>query len=224
MYSNITDFGNVNESNNDPATYCVLDGLDSQFLHGSIGFQKGNFLCSEYMSNRCATDWDNLCDAYSDRKSINYPRPQCCPAGLTDGEAFLRETAFKRYLLSVKNCYSVCEPFDPTVANSPQVCYFSSTAGSIGPTPYSKWEIDGQTVYNSCNVGDNSPCEKIYGFTEAQMKSLDADPVMNKLLSNPNVAIDLFAALARWVSSTSNWNKVAGTRFSRFVRYYFSTD
>lgn len=222
MYSNIIDFGNVNESNNDPATYCVLDGLDSQFLHGSIGFQKGNFLCSEYMSNRCSSSWDSLCDAFSERRSKNYPRPQCAPSGLTDGEAFLRETAFKRYLLSMKNCYTMCEPFDPTVANSPQVCYLSNTAGSTGPTPYSKWAIDGHTVKNSCNVSDTPSCEKIYGFTEEQMKTLDIDPIMNKILANPNVAIDLFAALARWVSATSNWDKISGTKFSSFVRHYFA--
>ena len=83
-YSTISEFGRVNNVlNNDPALYCVLDGLDSQFTFGSTGFQKGNTLCSEYMSNRCAADWDELCEAVFVDPAHKYPRPSCCPQGLT---------------------------------------------------------------------------------------------------------------------------------------------
>ena len=221
MYTTISEFGEINEIYNDPATYCVLDGLDSQFMHGSIGFQKGNFKCSEYMSNRCSAKWDDLCETFADTKTKKFPRSQYCSSfDLTDGHTFLRETAFKKYLLKTSNCYYSCEPFDPTVANSPLVCFETETAGSVGPTPAAQWSIDGKVVYEGCQIPDNPSCQKIYGFTDDQMYSLDSDPVMNRLLTNPNIALDLLDILIKWTSCTENWNKIYNTRFHLFSKAY----
>ena len=221
MYTTISDFGQVNNVYNDPVTYCVLDGLDSQFMHGSTGmiFGKGNFKCSEYMSNRCAAQWDDVCQSYSETTTNKFPRPTCCPKGLNDGEAFLRETAFKKYLLKTFGCFSVCEPFDPTVADSPLVCYQTPTAPTTGPTGAEIWMLDGK-MYDCQNrtcVLDNPPCQKIYGFTELQMRQLDSDPVMMNLLMNPNVAFDLLYMLWQWVVRTNNKAKVKGKSFERFA-------
>ncbi len=219
MYATITEFGaSINNAMNDPATYCVLDGIESQFLHGggTVGFAKGNMKCSEYMSSRCAQNWDELCEAFSETTTVKYPRPQCCPRGLTDGEAFVREAAFKKYLLRTKNCFSVCEPFDPTVADSPMICYFLDTAPTSGPSSAEMWLLDGRPTSGGPSL-DYPPCEKVYGFTEEQMNRLDADPLMNKLLSNPNIAIDLLKLLAIWVTTTRNVRKVNRTRFWCFV-------
>lgn len=217
MYTTISDFGNINNVMNDPATYCVLDGIESQFLHGgSVGFAKGNLNCSEYMSSRCAQNWDELCDAFSETNTVKYPRPQCCPRGLTDGEAFVREAAFKKYTLSTKNCFSICEPFDPTVADSPMICYFSDTAPTTGPSSAELWLLDGKPV-SRCPVMDYPPCEKIYGFTDEQMRALDFDLLMLKILSNPNIALDLLKLLASWVVNTKNIQKVQNTKFWAFA-------
>lgn len=217
MYTTISDFGNINNAMNDPATYCVLDGVESQFLHGgSVGFSKGNFNCSEYMSSRCAGKWDELCEAYSETDTKKFPRPQCCPRGLTDGEAFVREAAFKKYLLSTKNCFSLCEPFDPTVADSPMICYFSDTAPTTGPSGAELWLLDGHPIAGGC-VLDQPPCEKVYGFTDEQMKGLNADMLMFKILSNPNIALDLLKLLATWVVNTGSVAKVQGTYFWNFI-------
>lgn len=223
MYTTISDFGQINNTLNDPATYCILDGLDSQFMHGSTGmiFGKGNFECSEYMSNRCASEWDELCQAYSETDTNKFPRAQGCPKGLNDGESFLRETAFKKYLLASKNCYSVCEPFDPTVADSPMVCYEIGTAPTTGVNPGELWMVDRRPLTTCLNGGcvlDKPPCEKIYGFTDKQMSSLDADPVMINLLRNPNVAFDLLILLSQWVKRTGNYQKIYNTHFWRFAR------
>lgn len=216
-YSTISDFGQImNTYTNDPALYCVLDGLDSQFMFGSTGFQKGNFNCSEYMSNKCAAEWDSTCEAVFHNSSVKYPRPQCCPVGLTDGQAMLREAAFKKYLLSTKNCWFACEPFDHTVADSPLFCYDIQSAPSTGTGKVAYWTLDGHRVCGG-PAADNPPCERFYGFTDQQMAALDSDQVMNNLLKYPNVALDLLAKLAAWVKSTSNMYKISGTKFHRFA-------
>lgn len=216
MYSSISDLGNPNTIT-DPVYYCALDGLDSQFAFGSTGFQKGNYLCSEYMSNRCAAEWDAVCQATLENPAYKYPRPECCPAGLTDGQAMLREAAFKHFLIGTKNCWSACEPFDPTVADSPLVCRQIDTAPTTGMSPFVIWALDGKQVAG-CPALDNPPCEKYYGMTEAQMRHLDQDPIMQNLLLAPYIAMDLLAALAQWVKQTHNIDKICHTQFYTFAR------
>jgi hypothetical protein len=218
MYATISDFGSqMNEPYNDPTLYCVLDGLDSQFMYGSTGFQKGNYLCSEFMTNRCAVDWDDVCQAVFENPAHKYPRPQCCPAGLTDGQAMLRETAFKKYLLATKNCWFACEPFDPTVANSPLVCYDQDTAPTTGPSAATVWSLDGKPMSRGPAL-DNPPCEKLYGFTDKQMRELDSDPIMHNLLKFPNIALDLLTKLAIWVRHAGLERRLGHTQFMQFVR------
>ena len=216
-YATITDFGASLRKYDDPTLYCTLDGLDSQFMYGSTGFQKGNFKCSEYMSNRCAAQWDSVCEAISQSPQSWYPRPMDCPVGLTDGQAMLRETAFKKYLLQTRNCWFACEPFDPTVAESPLVCYETQTAPSSGTNPALFWTLDGRRVSGG-PVLDNPPCEKLYGFTDRQMTELDQDPVMHHLLRTPNVALDLLQKLAVWVQHTGNRGKILHTQFDQFAQ------
>jgi hypothetical protein len=183
---------------------------------GGVGFQTGNQLASEFMSNRCSAEWDGVCEAVMENPRHWYPRPIGCPAGLTDGQAMLRETAFKKYLLSTKNCWFACAPFDPTNADSPLVCYSSDTAPSTGTGKADIWTLDGKPVCGGPAI-DNPPCEKVYGFTDKQMAELDSDRVMNNLLRYPNVALDLLQKLAIWVKSSGNAPKVKNTQFMQFV-------
>ena len=215
-YSTISEFGSIKQPYNDPTLYAVLDGLDSQFMFGSQGFQKGNYLASEFMANRCSANWDGVCQAVSESPQKWYPRPQCCPAGLTDGQAMLRETAFKKYLLYSKNCWQKCEVFDPTVADSPLVCHDIETAPTTGLSPSGFWALDGKRFDAGCAL-DNLPCQKVYGFTEAQMQQLDFDKVMDNLLRMPNLALDLLKKLAVWAAYTGNKNRLLGTKFGQFA-------
>lgn len=197
-YRSIAQFGKINNISTDPLTYCLPDGLNSQFLHGATGkiFGKYNRHCAEFMSERCSDKWDDICEAASTNNNANYPdmsQKEVNCARLTQGEILVRDTAYKKYRMGAKNCAYQCEPFDPTVADSPLVCYETDTACSVGDSRTSICAVlntQGKILEKGVCVADGSSatCLREYGITPAQAASLDKDPVMNKLIDDPYIA------------------------------------
>jgi hypothetical protein len=225
MYRQISDFAPDinNQVTSDPLLYCVLDTMDSQFLHGAPGrtFGKYNEHCSEYLSTRCSMNWDGVCEAMSkDRETRfpntggplpsygffgNYKSGPCLPYG----EQIIRDTAFKKYKVKLSDCNVYCEPFDPTVANSPLVCYEARTSCSTGPTNYEVCE----------GSSEGGLCQSVYKFTPEQIQNLDSDPVMNKILDKPEIASDLIEQIYLTMKDDGSLNSLKGTRFYRYLQY-----
>jgi hypothetical protein len=103
------------------------------------------------------------------------------------------------------------------VADSPAVCYLTDSSPTTGASDAYDWKVDKKPITHGC-VMDNPPCQKIYGFTSAQMRELNSDPLMYKLLTKPNIAIDLLYALAQWTKRTNNLYNVSGTHFDTFAK------
>jgi hypothetical protein len=219
-YSYIDEFApNINNAySTDPLSYCVPDYLDSQFLHGGIGrtFGKYNMKCQEFMSARCAKEWDGVCEAASKDPETVFPnmarnmqlqvQGQGQYQGFTAGENLIRDTAFKKYKTRSANCNLKCEPFDPTVPNSPLVCFESSDACAFN---------DGRNSVCSGNV-QNGPCISEYSIKEEQIAGLDNDPVMNKLLSNPQLAPTLLEGIYNTMKRQGRLGKLQGTKLGHF--------
>lgn len=226
MYRQISDFAPdiKNEITTDPLLYCVLDTMDSQFLHGATGrtFGKYNEHCSEYLSTRCALNWDGVCETISRDNETRFPNtggplPRYnilgqyipVPTGLTYGQQIIRDTAFKKYKVQLTDCNVYCEPFDPTVANSPLVCYEARTSCSVGPTNY-----------NVClGVSEGGMCESVYKIVQEQVSSLDTDPVMNKILDNPKLAPDLIDQIYWTMKGENTLGILQGTRLYKYLQY-----
>lgn len=225
MYRQITDFA-PNIDNNitvDPLLYCVLDSMDSQFLHGATGrtFGKYNQHCSQFLSTRCALNWDAVCEELSKDKETRFPdtggplsyysingqynRGPCLPYG----EQLIRDTAFKKYKVAMKDCNIHCEPFDPTVANSPLVCFENRTSCTTGPT----------TSEVCTGTTEAGVCQNIYKITPEQAKGLDADPVMNKILDQPRLAPDLLDQIYYAMKGDGSIKSIKNTRLYRYYQY-----
>lgn len=220
MYRQISDFAPQldNEHSRDPLLYCALDTMDAQFLHGATGRIYGRYSqhCAEFLSTRCAAEWDHVCEAISKDKEGRYPNessstlsggtPPCLPYG----EQLIRDAAFKRFKTEVQDCNVQCEPFDPTIANSPLVCYETRRRCSAGTTQ--PWEM-------CMGTAEYGQCQPIFVITPEQAQQLDDDPLMNKLISNPQIAMDLLEEIYFNMKRANTLSLLRNTRLARFYEY-----
>lgn len=220
MYRAIKDFApDINNGySTDPLYYCTMNIMESQFLHGSQGrtFGRYNKNCSEFLAARCATNWDNVCESISQDQEKRYPDTTSSINAypnqrtvLTYGEQLIRDAAYKKYKVESYDCNLVCEPFDPTVVNSPMICYESKTTCSIGRNKH------GFCMGNS----EAGVCESSYAITPEQAKVLDQDAVMNKIISKPEIAMDLLEEIYNEMKNRNTLYLIKDTRLGMFYQY-----
>jgi hypothetical protein len=231
-YQNITNL--AGDIPIDPLEYCLVEGYDAQFKHGAQGrtFGKYNRQCGIYMSNRCSQNWDGICEALSNDTTQSFPDMTnntdgtCCQMNtqceqgtfLKAGEILVKDTAYMKYLLNADNCNVRCEPFDPTAASSPIICYLFDSGCAAG-----------QTNITDCGVLDDKgnivpatgkkPCEKRFGLTNEQIKNIDRDPVINKIIARPYIAPELLTAIFIDAKEHGYAAKLRGTVLGRFYEY-----
>jgi hypothetical protein len=207
-YKKIINFGPTIKSDvANPLTYCVNNTLDGQFIHGSNGYLYGqnSDKCQMFMSDYCALKWDGNCELASMNQNKSFPNNiQTCDTnygvaclGLTAGDVLIQNTAMKKYMVDDFNCEWKYEPFDPTVANSPLVRYKDSTAGGCG-----------------CNDG-NATCVSVY---EVDPSKIDEDPVMNRILQKPLVAITVLINIYNTMKRKGTLDSLNGTKLGNFYK------
>lgn len=184
--------------NNDPATFCVGTNASQAFNHGSNAaiYGQNSPECQIYMAQRCAKNWDGLCDyAASHEANEEYAfRADTMGPGmnqvlnLTPGQVLLRNTALEKYRtnMSGNNCQLVTEQFDPTNPSSPFMSYFAG----YGCVP--EYSVDAKTI--------------------------DSDPVMNGILDQPKIAMQLLLNIKNTMNRKGTLGTLAGTRLGKFFR------
>lgn len=214
-----TGFHNIS---NDPLTYCLLDTLDSQFINGTTGriFGRGNRQCAIFMSNRCAEKWDNICEIMSTCDESRFPdmanNNDGCHIPTTAGNLLVRDTAYLKYLLNANGSNVQCEPFDPTVADSPTICYINHSSATFGDTHVNKTGVWDNGEIKNIPCAQDASYVREYGLTEEQIKVIDKDPVMNKLIDNPNIAPELLKGIYWSLHTRNQLPKLKGTRLGYF--------
>lgn len=204
----------------DPLLYCLLDTMDSQFLHGSSGrlFGKYNENCTRFLSNRCAKQWDDICESVSRDKTTNFPntadsienvygKNKCLPYG----DQIIRDAALQRFKVATMNCNVRCEPHDPLNANSPLICYETRDSCSL------RDQRNG-VCFGSANRGE---CKRIYTILPEQIATLDQDPLMNKILERPHLAMDLLIGIYENMKQDKTLSSLIGTRLGQFYAEKF---
>ena len=187
-YKKIKNFGgNISTPIDNPLSYCLQDGLNQKFLHGSSSshITPQSNECKLFMSQYCAKNWDGFCEyAYSNKNSqFAIGAAPSIIGGVQSnslGNTLLLDTAKEKYLKSMQNCCRVSIPFDPTVAMSPNITYWKNSSGlSCIPT----YEIDSAVI--------------------------DDDIVMNKILVNPAPYINLLKNIYRSMKNDGSLNTEA---------------
>ena len=174
--------GNIDVENsqiNDPLTYCIGDNTDQRFLHGGHSDKYGQHSkhCQLYLQNKCASNWDDVCEFASKDNTVSYPNNvtfggcektndkmnSTVLGGVKAGDILVHNTAKEKYVTETRNCVLTSEPFDPLVASSPLIHFWDSP--NCGKTCEIRYEVDPSVI--------------------------DIDPVMNKILSKPTIAFDV---------------------------------
>lgn len=195
-YRPIASFGsNEYAPINNPLTYCMSNTVDSRFMHGGASDTMGQHSkpCQMYMSEYCASKWDDFCELASRNTNTDYPNnvQQCgslgdtACVGLNAGEILIRNTAAQKYLVEMMNGKKKYEPFDPTVASSPMISYW---------------------VSNSCSSDDMVP---VYSVNPSL---IDQDPVMNKIINNPMIAFGILVNIYNTMKRKGTLKQLHGTK------------
>jgi hypothetical protein len=201
-YSSISNFGsNVNVPNNNPLTYCMEDSVDMRFAHSGSNidiYGPNSKPCQLFMSSYCSDSWDEFCEIASKNTSVSFPdQMQGCDSGsliacqgLTAGEALIHNTASRKYLLNMHGAHKKFEPFDPMVANSPMISYW---------------------VPDDCSYSN-------YGVPEYAVDpaSIDNDPVMNKILNKPIIAMNILINIYNTMKRYGTLSKLKGTQLGQY--------
>lgn len=200
-YSKIINFGpSTHSAVNNPLTYCLNQTIDSKFLHGSVGdlYGQNSKHCQIFMSDYCANKWDGYCEYASMNTNIQYPNTlQECDdpseavcQGLNAGEILIHNTAKKKYR-TASTRQQKCEPFDPTVASSPMVCYDIASCGyTTGVDQYDILHPD----------------------------SIDSDIVMNKILAKPQIAIGILVNIFNTMRRKNTLHTLSNTKLGNFFK------
>lgn len=183
-YPCISDFGN--RHNSQPLKvfdYCMFDTIDKAFANGPGA---PNLLgptapsCQAFMAQQCAAEWGPYCEMYykahgpcggsNEQTFPNTQRyaPFPAPKGyhLTLGEALLRNAAVRRFVDLTGVPHSL-EPVNPTDYSSPLVAVYSAQREPGCGMP-------------ACALTE-----------EAEHECIDADPVMLRMLANPEPVADV---------------------------------
>ena len=201
-YRPIASFGsNAYSPVNNPISYCLNETMDNRFLHGGSSYivegqhtKNGQAYFSEY----CANGWDQFCEVGSRNTSRSYPNNiqlninfgSTASQNLTAGEILIYNTAAKKYLVNMLGCRKKYEPFDPTVATSPMISFW---------------------VSDQCSR--NGKCVPIYSVDPS---TIDNDPVMDKILSKPQIAIDILINIYNTMKRNGTLSQLKGTKLGNF--------
>lgn len=213
-YATIAEFGPSAGmgAESSPLSYCALSGLESGFQHtlGSANSNMGpsNSQCQRFMAQYCATNpngWDGVCEYLSQNtqrslpntvSACNGPNGSCFGSGIggatTTGQNLIRNTAAEKYLKYMSgNCRRDYEPFDPTVAASPLI-----------------------STWVSANDAPNQ-CIPIY---DVDARTIDSDVVMNKILTQPWIAMDILVNIFNNRVRTGTLDELKGTKLYQFFQ------
>lgn len=200
IYSNIKSFGPSEHSEVDnPLTYCMNNTMDQRFLHGGNSdiYGQNSKPCQAFLSDYCADKWDGFCEYASNNKNISLPNNIHHSStsvqgntGLTSGEILIKNTAAKKYLISMGDCLQKFEPFDPTVASSPIISYWIPNGYNYSNTCTPQYAVDPTTI--------------------------DSDIVMDKILSKPIIALDILINIYNTMKKNGTLIKLKDTKIGKF--------
>jgi hypothetical protein len=183
--------------NNDPLTFCIGSNASQAFNHGSNAaiYGQNSPECQVYMSQRCAKNWDGVCEYAASHKANEEYATRADTMGqgmkslidLTPGEVLLRNTAMEKYRVGMQmgsNCELKTEQFNPINPSSPYMSYY------VGNGCVPEYAVDPLTI--------------------------DMDPVMNKLLDRPKIAMQLLLNIKNTMRRNGTLGNLIGTRLGTF--------
>jgi hypothetical protein len=208
QYSSLKQFSNINPDLNRPIGLCISDTLDRKFQYGgTMGSNSGpmNPTCQAYMAERCAKKWDGFCEYYYKQYGPNgqkWPVQQTWP-----------NTVWRPWEAQ----YGISQNLtmgDQLLRNTAErkYCTLSGCRPVVKP-------LD-PTDPNSPMVTTYDSYEGCIPTCKVNPSEIDNDPVMNRMLANPDIAP---ATLINICNTCKNKNiDLRGTKIGTLCSNYFS--
>ena len=200
MYKRIADFGggrlnNLPVYNNDPLTYCLGNNVSQRFNHGSHGslYGQNSKPCQVFLAQRCAKDWDAICEyAFDPRTNDEYAvRTELLGAGMNPILGLTSGEILLRNTAMEKYRVAMARCDAKREAFDP-----------MNPASPSITYFTGRY------------CQPLYAVDPV---GIDEDPVMNRLLLRPQIAMDLFRNIKTTMTRTGSLFELYGTRLGQFL-------
>jgi len=179
---------------NNPLTYCLDESINNEFNHGAIsksisGPNSKN--CQAFMSEYCAQNgWNNICEIASRNIGTNHPN-------------------------NLLNCTSGCQPVELTdgeilIYNTATRKYLVNMIGNC----HTKYEQFDPTVSSSPFINYwQGDCIPVY---EVDPNKIDNDPVMNKILEKPIIALKILVNIYNTAIRLKKINNLRNTKIYNF--------
>lgn len=177
----------------DPVDMCLFSDVDKSMGAGVLGYRYGpsNENCQLFMADRCAKNWDSVCDIAAKNRGATLPN-NATIFGAAQGQrgtvlggstvgAQLVHSAGQRRFCKFSNTNIQQFPFDPTNMSSPMV-----------------------TRINRSQYGNNPVCT-------VNPKTINSDVLMNKMLDDPGTSMETLSNIC-----FNMRGKLGGTRLGRF--------
>lgn len=184
----------------DPLTYCIGNDVHQRFNHGASNadiYGQNSQMCQIYLAQRCAQNWDAVCEKAYDPTTNEEYRTRALTAasatttpiaGLSSSEILLLNTAHEKYLVSMAgDCQMKVEPFNPIDPASPTVAHY---------------------VGRYC----------VPSFAIKDPSTIDRDPVMNRILNNPRIARQLLTNIRNTMARMGTLHELRGTRLGAYFQ------
>lgn len=203
MYSRLASLGNSEVLNgpyynNDPLTYCLGNNLSQRFNHGSnsdIYGQNGKS-CQIYMAERCAKNWDDVC--------------QYAYEGNTNEEFAVRADVMNGGMGQTTGLTSG----DILLLNTAYKKYLTKMHNCEAITePFDPLVVASPLITHYRGLY----CVPEYAVNPS---IIDLDPVMNRLLTKPWIAKNLFVNIRNTMMRYGTFEWLRGTKLGRLYQLY----
>ena len=186
-----------------PLTYCMPNKIEGTFRYGVDTSRYGvdSQPCQAYMASKCADKWDGNCEYASNFYHKFLPNLiDIFPTqmkSLTSGQIMIRNAAMRKYLIDMNNCDMIWQPFDPNDPSSEYIWWYDIPPN--GPTSI-----------------DRGKCVPIFNLSNDQLVMIDRDPVMNRLIIEPNIAPEVLHGIYKTMSSNNELSLLKNTKLGRY--------
>jgi hypothetical protein len=208
-YASIKNFSNINPQNNNPEQralgMCLADTYDRKFQYGgTVGANSGprNEQCQNFMAQRCANKWDGFCEYYYQQygpnatgiMQTNWPNPVWRPWEEKYGLNPRMSLGDQLLKNTAERRYCKLQNCPPTVR-------------SLDPTDPNSVKVTSYDTYVGC-----------VPVCTVNPSTIDADPVMNRVLENPTVAAGTLINICN--TSHNQGINLNGTRLGEVCKRY----
>lgn len=199
-YAKLIQFGNTAVTdlpvyNGDPLTYCIGNNASQRFNHGSNAatYGQNSNACQIFMAQRCAAKWDPVCE-YASSHAAN------------------EEYATRADTLGAGSYQAIdLTPGEILIRNTAMEKYRANMYDcQVKAEPFNAVDPASPMIYSW--VGQNCVAE----YEIADASTIDADPVMNKILDRPQIAKQLLTNIKNTMQRKGTLGTLVGTRLGAF--------